>query len=684
MAEVAKKYQDELKRIKDNIEQSYLYFKDNYDRFNFFRKFVFQTSLTDEDIALLKELDKPQIEFNIQEAYISRLLGEFSKQEPSPIVSAKNTKEIDPQTPDLVESHLRASIEDCYTDNLQYEIYKDTLSGGFSVGKVFTDYDNELSFDQIIKIERSFDPTLCGFDPLARTSHKGDGRYCFEMYPKPREEFEREYGKELTKDMKFTRDEGSFNWSYTAAQEDVVVIVSYYEKKRKKTKIVKLANGKTMTAEKYKKLQAYWDEQGIIEQIPKIISTRSTMIETIVRYDIAENKVLSYQETDYKYLPLVFFDGNSIMLRQHVNGSAFQMTRPYIYHTKGTQKLKNFAGQTLANELENMVQHKFKVAKESIPSEYIDAYENVQKASVLIYNGFLENDPDKPLPPPQEIQRVATPPEVTNTFRMADEVTQSILGSYDAALGINNNQLSGVAIVEGATQSNSAAMPYVVNYLKGLNRILEIYVDLLPKYYVTPRTLPIRTQEGKREYVVINQGQNPSFDYDSSALNVKVEAGVNFMVQKSRALETVVALMKASPIFNQFINTKGLHVLLDNLDIRGIDSIRKEAETYMQELQQQQQMAQQQPNPLQLKAQAEQQKSQMQMQELTMKNQIAQSQLQLDMAKLHQDEMKIMADLKKAQDSTQVQTLKAETERFAKTIDLAIKHNNSHQGEQNG
>jgi len=36
---------------------------------------------------------------------------------------------------------------------------------------------------------------------------------------------------------------------------------------------------------------------------------------------------------------------------------------------RGYPKLKNFAGQTLGNELENMIQHKFIVAKESLPQE---------------------------------------------------------------------------------------------------------------------------------------------------------------------------------------------------------------------------------------------------------------------------------------------------------------------------
>ena len=48
-----------------------------------------------------------QLEFNILEAYVSRLLGEFSKQEPSIEVSAENPENADPQTIEVVEQHMR-------------------------------------------------------------------------------------------------------------------------------------------------------------------------------------------------------------------------------------------------------------------------------------------------------------------------------------------------------------------------------------------------------------------------------------------------------------------------------------------------------------------------------------------------------------------------------------------------
>lgn len=248
------------------------------------------------------------------------------------------------------------------------------------------------------------------------------------------------------------------------------------------------------------------------------------------------------------------------------------------------------------------MQHKIMAPLEGIPEDYKDAYTDLQNAQTLVYNAFYDGQPDQPLPPPSVIQRTMTPPIVQETFVGSDATTQAILGSYDALLGIAGNQISGVAIQQGAMQSNAAAIPYLMGYIKGINRIAQIMVDLIPKYYVTPRSIPILKPDGKRSYQIINDPKNPDsieLKYDSNDLHVKVEAGVNSAVQKQVALEQITSMMQASPTFAQFINTSGLETLLDNMDIRGIEGLKEQATKFMEEMKQAQAQAAQQGDPMQ-------------------------------------------------------------------------------------
>ena len=667
--------------IKKAVENAAKYFSENAERYHRFKKLVFKTTLEDAEKGILRELGKPEIEFNILNPYISRLVGEFSKQQPSIDIHARANYKVDEKLIEVIENHLRHIMWDGDKTGAQVHAYKDILSGGYSTFKVWTEYESSLSFKQVIKYNR-VEPTMCGFDPLAKLPHKGDGRFAFECYPLSKEDFKRIYPSIDPDQFKFSAAIDGFAWSYSANQEDVIILCDYYERKKRKKRIVELATGDVMEYDKYKELVEMWNESGIIEQAPAIVGKpRWTEFEYICRYVLVENQIIDYVETDYRYLPIVFVDGDSSTFR---NGSSFeQFTKPYVYHALDAQRLKNFAGQTWANEIENMVMHKFKVAKESLPDEpgYREAYTNIQRAKVLIYNAFDPDNTSKQLPPPMEIQRVGTPPEVMQAFGASDQAIQNILGSYDAALGINQNQLSGVAIVEAATQSNATAMPYLVNYMLSLTQVGQIILDLIPKYYKTPRTIPITDRQGKKGYLRVNDQGAYKLEYDIEALEITVEAGVAFNIQKDKALNQIIALTQASQSFADFMNKKGLPIILDNIDIKGIELLKDLSEEYQQEMKEEQQQAQQQVQ------QAQQQQMQMMQQQiqaqqvpLMLEAKIAQQQAEVSAAKVGVDKqnadtnrIKVMAMIGEEQDKIEIQKMKMEAEETHVAVEAAIK-----------
>lgn len=596
----------EFDNIKGDIEKGWLYFQNNYKIFNDFMRFVFKSTMVPAETSVNQELQKPNMEWNIIEAFVSRLCGEFSKMDAGFSVRAKEgVKLMNPDIIDLVEAHLKAAFGGGDVNQLSYHLYRNLIAGGYDVAKIFTDYADEMSFDQKIYIEPVFDPTLTVFDPLARKSHKGDGRFACELFPKSAGEAEEIYGSDILKGIQFARETsvGSFNWSYRNQKEDIMLFAEYFKKRVKKAKILKLANGHSVTEKQYELFLQKWEEQGIMEQAPIVIKSRMTDIQTIDMYTVTGGRIVDYKETNFSMLPLVFFDGNSVIVRDNENAQAEQVIRPYVYNCRDNQRMKNFAGQSLCNEIENIVQHKWKAPVEGIPAnaDYQDAYTDPQKATVVLYNQFKDGNPNMPLNPPQEIMRQQIPPELLQTFTLADNTMQVILGSYDAALGANDNDISGIAIMQGAMHANAAAMPYTTGFIHGWARCAEIYLNLLPKYCLTPRTIPIILPNGKREFYDINKKGNMKFDYDVSALEVEVQPGVNYEVQKQIALKTMTTLMQVSDSFKQFMNENGLEVLLDNIDIRGIEKLKYLVQQWMDQQKKaqaaQQQAQQNQPTP---------------------------------------------------------------------------------------
>jgi hypothetical protein len=133
-------------------------------------------------------------------------------------------------------------------------------------------------------------------------------------------------------------------------------------------------------------------------------------------------------------------------------------------------------------------------------------------------------------------------------------------------------------------------------------------------------------------------------------------------------------MMGMSPLFAQFMAEKGLPFILDNMEGKGIeelkDLVKEWTEEYEQQKAQAMQSQAQDPNAM---------KPQLEMAKLQQKQQTDQAKFQLDMAKLQADERKILADLQLGQQSANVQLVKAQTEQFAKSVDLALKqHDQKH------
>ncbi|AXH77691.1 MAG: portal protein [Caudoviricetes sp.] len=623
---------EKLPKLKKCVEQWHQYFKLNNQRFWDYTRFVCASSLSQKERAALQAVGKPQLQFNILESQVSRLLGEFAKHSPSFEVRAMDGVPLNILTPefngtmDAIEGYLLHMFGDNATDSLKYKLYKDLLIGGFSVAEVITSYVNARSFEQIIEVQRVFDPTLTIFDPMARLSHKGDGEYAGVLIPMTYQAFQNEFGNKAIDAVQAGTSKSleGFEWSYLNQQQETVLVASLFVKKYKKMKIVKLSNGHTVPLLHYEKLIQAWEEEGVIELPPKILEQRETEIETLERYKFCGDKILDKEDTDFTMFPLVFIDGNSVLIRgqdtisgsgssaelgsDSDGGSTSQMCKPYVLHARDMQQMMNFAGQSMANEMENIVQHQYIVPVESIPEDQQAAYTNPQIASCLQYNYIFDKEAQITLPPPQILQRREIPPILENTFNNAARQIQLILGNYDALLGTNDKQVSGVAIQQGALQSNAAALPYYVGFNNGLNRLAEIIVDLIPKYYRTPRTLPIVRPDGKRDYQIINQPNvqgNVFMDYDPNNLLINVEMGVSSAVQKQISLEIINQAMASNPDFASFFGEMGLEVYLGNMDIHGIDHLKELAAQYVQMKQDQKQAASQQPTPEQILAEAE-------------------------------------------------------------------------------
>lgn len=658
--------------IKKDVHESYQYFSKNYERYNEYTRFLFVSTMSDDDRVKLMQLGKPLITCNVLESFLSQRISQFVKQQPSPQVHSKKApdrklllfkmqikklKQHEPESEDdakivaqeverlekkikviedaqnamieFLAGHARDVIASPQNNQFGRAIYSDTTGGGFAGAEIFTRYKSDYTFDQEVTFEWEPRPCLMGFDPMAQQKHKGDGRYAFKCIPITIEEFNLLFdegkGSKSSKvkysSIKKTRKvktqaptleaelikanttEGTasptfedFCWGYRNGTQKLVMTVEFYEKEYYNQTLNLLSDGSTANDEEYKQLKEMYDDSDIPIQAPTIVDSRSVRCYKIVKYTVYQDGILKVDETDFDYLPLVFFDGNSRMVSDTALRMSKQECRPYVYHAKGAQQWKDFCMQTAANEVENMVMSKFVMPMESMPDAeaFRLPYVNPQAASVLFYQLFNDQDPTQQLPGPREVQRTPTPSIVMESFYASDRVIQQVLGSYDTQQSMQSD-LSGKAMIQSQLQSEGAADPYLQNYILSLNQVLLVYFSMLPKIIKTPRSIPVRGLDGKRSFKMVqdeNDDESIMMNYKIQDFDLVLEAGPSAAVQKQLAIEQLTGIAKSFPKLGQFIENEAGGVVFDNIDMQGSEALQEKYADYHERMSEQSQKAQ--------------------------------------------------------------------------------------------
>lgn len=664
-------------RIKKDVMSFETYFKKNYDMFNNFRIMIFDSSLSARDRQVMSAMKRPTLEANMLPAYVYRLMGEFAAQEfafevnpdddlvdkleplneehnqpnqqnqlmQSQTLPSNNSIPVN-QSPEKVKDiklsevlghHLNHFINASQNHDLQYSVMKDLLTGGWSVIECELDYEHAMSMVPKFRLSLPEDRTLCGFDPTARLEDKSDGNYCYKKFVMTKSDFAIQYPEVDISGINFESPVTDSPWAYSNNEQDVIIVCDYWRKEKKTLEIVKLYDGEVIPFELYKRLK----NEG--SSIFMVGIPRTTIIEKIVFYRSIENQIIETRETLFKKLPLIFVRGSGEYLKRASNEAMEEHCLPYAYHAKDAQRFKNYTLNSIANEIENVIQHKLIVAQEALPTqaEWRAPFFDYQNASVLFVKTRYDDNPDQIIQNPiTPVPRMQAPPEIMQAYMESDRTIQNLLGASDNAIRTNNQDISGDAIEASLMSTNPTAMPYVTGMAHGLRSVAQAYIDTLPELIHHYNNLPIRDEKSKSDRFKLTAKAKKQFTYYPNQMHVDIKVGASYAIQKQQSLMMVANLIKMAPPLQQFFSTEGLPYILDNMEGKNIDGLKLEVEDWVN---QQSQMQQQQS------------KMAMQQQQQEMQNNPA-------LLRAHSDQQKVQLDDKKIQLQYKIDMLKLELE----------------------
>jgi hypothetical protein len=472
----------------------------------------------------------------------------------------------DADTARVIEGMIR-HIEYASKADQVYETSLDqSTKGGFGYFKVTTRYCGNKTFNQELRIERILNPFAVLMDPYAKEADKSDAKWAFELEWFPRQEYKDEFGDTEVARMNFF-DGGQNPAPAWITQDGVLVARYWYVEIEIKTLVgIQWPDGavtneylEDMPAELPPGIQFAVDENGDrIEREDQIRHVKMCRI----------NGVEVLDETDWKgqWIPILATLGEEMYIEN--KRYLFSLIR----FARDPQKLYNFYRSSEAETVMLGTKAPWIGAKGIFKDPRWASANSVPWA-------YLEFEPldiaGNPAAPPQ--RNMFEPPiqALTIGAAQASDDIKATTNVYDASLGAQSNETSGIAIQRRQGQMELSNFHFVDNLNRAILQCGVILCDLIPKIYDTPREVRILGEDMAEEVVKVNQqfkdeqGIDRCYDLTNGKYDVRLKIGPSFKTQQQ---ETASQLVELSRSFPQLMQVAG-DVVFDNLNFAGSEKI---------------------------------------------------------------------------------------------------------------
>lgn len=467
-----------------------------------------------------------------------------------------------------IEDVSRASI--AYDTGLEH-----AADGGFGYIRVITEYTDEMSFDQDIRIKRVKNRFTVYLDPEAQMPDGSDAKYGFVVEKMRRKEFVKRYPNadplNWETDGKIYPDWLSGDW---------VLVAEYFRIVMKKETICLWADG-SVTTKGSDEDQAY-KARGI----PRALGPdgepmeRETEVPKVLWSKITAQDELEKTEWLGKYIPIVRIVGNDL----DIEGKSY--LSGLVWGAMDAQRVHNYAQSSFVENVALAPKAPWVAARgqtEGQEEQWRDA--NRRSYSVLYYNPVVEsvNGIDVPVPPPQRTAPPGIPVGWQAVLMDTEHAIEASMGMYKASVGAPSNEKSGKAIVAREKQSDTATFHYIDNEAMAIQHVGRIIVDLIPKVYDTKRVLRILGEDGEADEAVIDPDQEESvmeergedgaikkiYNPSVGKYDVTVTVGPSFSTKRQEAASNMTQLAQAYPP----IMEKAGDIIFGVMDGPGFDRI---------------------------------------------------------------------------------------------------------------
>lgn len=496
--------------------------------------------------------DRPCLVINKMPQYINQITNEQRQNRPA-IKTSPVDSFADVETSKVFQGIIK-HIENDSNASVAYDNATDgAATGGLGYIRVSTEYCDEMSFDQDIKIKQVYDWASVYLDASSKEPDGSDANHAFVHEEMSKDQFKAEYpDAKLSQMTEWTSIGDGNQW----ISKNTVRVAEYFYKKFTKTKIYQiqeLATGQIYVFTK--------DELPKDKTLFKILNERESLVPEIHWAKTNGYEILEKTIWPGKWIPIIPVYGKSLM----VDGK--RILESVIRHAKDSQRMYNYWASTESETIALAPKAPFIVAEGQVPKEFENIWKNANRKNIAYLPYKPVSAAGQLVGAPQRNAYEAPIGAITSARMQTNDDIKATTGIYDASMGNKSNEQSGVAIARRNAQAQTSNFHFIDNLNRSIRHVGKILVDLIPKIYDTERALRIIGEDGTEEVVTVNtifEGK-PKYDLGAGKYDVIVETGPSYATKRQEAAAMMIEMTKAFPGFAQIAGD----LIIGNMDWPG-------------------------------------------------------------------------------------------------------------------
>jgi len=491
---------------------------------------------------------RPCLTINKLPQHVRQVTNEQRQNRPSPNVIPVDD-DADIEVAEIFDGMIR-HIEYMSDADVAYDTACDNqVTYGEGYIRILTEYCDETSFDQDIKIGRIRNSFSVYMDPTIQDPCGADAEWCFITEDILKADYERLYPNAMPVSSIMVQGVGDQALSQWLS-ETTVRIAEYFYCDYKAETLNLYPDGTTT-------YQGTPQDKMLRQMGLKPTRQRKLQRKSIKWCKTNGYEIIEEREWAGAYIPVIRVIGNEWSIEGQLEISGL------VRNAKDAQRMYNY---WVSQEAEMLA-----LAPKAPFIGYggqFEGYEEKWKTANTQNYPYLEVNPDVTdgagniLPLPQRAQPPMAQTGLIQAKMGASEDIKAATGQYNASLGMTSNERSGRAILARQREGDVGTYHYVDNLARAIRHVGRQLVDLIPKIYDTQRIARVIGVDGESKMVRLDPNQPEPvrkmvneqgvvvakiYNPGVGKYDVKVTTGPSYLTKRQESMDAMSQILQGNP-----------------------------------------------------------------------------------------------------------------------------------------